>query len=128
VPVTPKASWKEAAAFTRQMAEAMAADEPDRYTTTSVKAEREGRIFIDYLRNNREASAIAPYSTRSREGAPVATPIAWDELSPKLKPNGFTVTNLAKRLGALKVDPWADIGRIDQALPEAKRARRKSKG
>jgi bifunctional non-homologous end joining protein LigD len=128
VPVTPKAPWKEAAAFTRQMAEAMAADEPDRYTTTSVKAEREGKIFIDYLRNNREASAVAPYSTRSREGAPVATPVAWDELSPKIRPNGFTVQNLPKRLEALKADPWEDLTKIDQVLPETKRARRKPKG
>ncbi len=118
VPLKPKASWKEALAFSRGIAEAMAADEADRYTTTSVKQEREGRIFIDYLRNNREASAVAPYSTRSRPGAPVATPIAWEELSPDLRPNGFTVENLSKRLTSLKKDPWAEIGRIDQVLPE----------
>jgi bifunctional non-homologous end joining protein LigD len=127
VPLTPSAPWKDALAFTRGMAEAMAADEPDRYTTTSVKQEREGRIFIDYLRNNREASAVAPYSTRSRPGAPVATPVAWDELTPDLKPNGFTVENLAKRLARLK-DPWSEIGRIKQALPERKRAKRRVKG
>jgi bifunctional non-homologous end joining protein LigD len=127
VPLTPRAPWKEALAFTRGMAEAMAADEPDRYTTTSVKQEREGRIFIDYLRNNREASAVAPYSTRSRPGAPVAAPVAWEELTPDLRPNGFTVENLGERLARLK-DPWREIGRIEQALPERKRARRGSKG
>lgn len=127
MPLTPRASWKEALAFTRGMAEAMAADEPERYTTTSVKQEREGRIFIDYLRNNREASAVAPYSTRSRPGAPVATPVAWDELSPDLKPNGFTVQNLPERLRKLGKDPWADLPRIDQSLPETKRSRRKAK-
>ncbi len=128
VPLKPKASWKEALAFSRGIAEAMAADEPDRYTTTSAKQEREGRIFIDYLRNNREASAVAPYSTRSRPGAPVATPIAWEELSPDLRPNGFTVENLSKRLTSLKKDPWAEIGRIDQVLleqPSSKRTSRK---
>jgi bifunctional non-homologous end joining protein LigD len=123
VPLKPKAPWKEALAFSRGIAEAMAADEPERYTTTSVKQEREGRIFIDYLRNNREASAVAPYSTRSRPGAPVATPVAWEELSPDLKPNGFTVENLGRRLSALKKDPWADIGKIDQVLPEQKSSR-----
>jgi bifunctional non-homologous end joining protein LigD len=92
-----------------------------------VKQEREGRIFIDYLRNNREASAVAPYSTRSRPGAPVATPIAWDELSSDLRPNGFTVENLGRRLLCLKRDPWADIGKIDQVLPEAKPAKRTSR-
>jgi bifunctional non-homologous end joining protein LigD len=124
VPLKPKAPWKEALAFSRGIAEAMAADEPDRYTTTSVKQEREGRIFIDYLRNNREASAVAPYSTRSRPGAPVATPIAWDELSPDLKPNGVTAKNLGKRLTSLKKDPWADIGKIDQVLPEQTSSKR----
>jgi bifunctional non-homologous end joining protein LigD len=127
VPLKPKALWKDALAFTRNIAEAMAADEPDRYTTTSVKQEREGRIFIDYLRNNREASAVAPYSTRSRPGAPVATPVAWEELSADLKPNGFTVENLRKRLAALKKDPWADLGKVDQVLPEQKPAKRTSR-
>ncbi|WP_425286907.1 non-homologous end-joining DNA ligase [Microvirga vignae] len=126
VPLKPKAPWKEALAFTRSMAEAMAKDEPDRYTTKSVKNERQGRIFIDYLRNNREASAVAPYSTRSRPGASVATPIAWEELTPDLKPNGFTVKNLGERLAALRQDPWAEIAKVDQVLPEAKRSKRTS--
>jgi bifunctional non-homologous end joining protein LigD len=128
VPLTPKASWKEASAFTREVAEAMAADEPERYTTTSVKSERAARIFIDYLRNNREATAVAAYSTRSRPGAPVSTPVAWEELSPRLKPNGFTVKNLAKRLGSLKKDPWAQMREVEQALPERRRSRASSKG
>jgi len=127
VPLKPKAPWKDALAFTREIAEAMAADEPDRYTTTSVKQEREGRIFIDYLRNNREASAIAPYSTRSRPGAPVATPVAWEELSPELRPNGFTVKNLGERLASLKRDPWAEMGKVDQVLPERRAAKRKAR-
>jgi bifunctional non-homologous end joining protein LigD len=127
VPIKPQAPWKDALAFTREIAEAMAADEPDRYTTTSVKQEREGRIFIDYLRNNREASAVAPYSTRSRPGAPVATPIAWEELSPALKPNGFTVENLGKRLASLKRDPWAEMSKVDQVLPERQTSKRSSR-
>ncbi|QRM31022.1 non-homologous end-joining DNA ligase [Microvirga sp. VF16] len=127
VPIKPKAPWKDANAFTREIAEAMAADEPDRYTTTSVKQERAGRIFIDYLRNNREASAIAPYSSRSRPGAPVATPVAWEELSSDLKPNGFTVENLSKRLTTLKRDPWAGMNKVDQVLPERRTAKRTSR-
>ncbi|MCB8821196.1 non-homologous end-joining DNA ligase [Microvirga rosea] len=123
-PLTPKASWKDAMTFTRDLAQAMAADEPKRYTTTSVKQEREGRIFIDYLRNNREATAVAPYSTRSRPGAPVSTPLAWEELSAKIKPNGFTVQNLGKRLAALRRDPWADMAKVDQILPAPTRKRR----
>lgn len=129
VPLKPKASWKDALTFTRSVAEAMEADEPNRYTSTSAKQERKGKIFIDYLRNNREASAVAPYSTRSRPGAPVATPIGWDGLTPALKPNGFTVENLGERLKALRNDPWAEIDKIDQELPvkaKAKRSSRKS--
>lgn len=127
-PLKPQASWSDALAFTRSMAEAMMKDEPDRYTTTSVKDERTGKIFIDYLRNNREASAIAPYSTRSRPGAPVATPVLWEELSADLKPNGFTVKNLPQRLTKLKRDPWADLSNIDQVLPtRARRASSKNK-
>ncbi|MBA1156514.1 non-homologous end-joining DNA ligase [Microvirga mediterraneensis] len=127
VPLKPKAPWKDALVFTRDLAEAMAADEPDRYTTTSVKQEREGRIFIDYLRNNREASAIAPYSTRSRAGAPVATPVAWEELTHDLKPNGFTVKNLSERLASLKRDPWADLSKVDQVLPARRPSKRTSR-
>jgi bifunctional non-homologous end joining protein LigD len=127
VPLKPKASWKDALTFTRSVAEAMEADEPNRYTSTSVKQERKGKIFIDYLRNNREASAVAPYSTRSRPGAPVATPIAWEELTPDLKPNGFTVENLDERLAKLRNDPWADIGKIDQVLPTQMKAKRSSR-
>ncbi|PVE23704.1 ATP-dependent DNA ligase [Microvirga sp. KLBC 81] len=126
VPVKPKAPWKDALAFTRSMAEAMAKDEPDRYTTTSIKNERQGRIFIDYLRNNREASAVAPYSTRSRPGAPVAIPIGWEELTPDLKANGFTVMNLGGRLASLRQDPWAEITKVDQVMPEVKRSKRSS--
>jgi bifunctional non-homologous end joining protein LigD len=127
VPVKPKAAWPDALTFTRELAEAMAADEPDRYTTTSVKQEREGRIFIDYLRNNREASAVAPYSTRSRPGAPVATPVAWEELTSDLRPNGFTVENVGKRLASLRKDPWAEIESADQVLPEPKTSKRTSR-
>jgi bifunctional non-homologous end joining protein LigD len=125
VPLKPKAAWKEALAFTRQVAEAMAGDEPERYTTTSVKQEREGRIFIDYLRNNREASAVAPYSTRSRPGAPVATPVDWKELTPDLRPNGYNVETIGRRLASLKRDPWADMGKVDQVLPEGRGSRKK---
>jgi bifunctional non-homologous end joining protein LigD len=126
VPLIPRASWTDALTFTRNLAEAMAKDDPERYTTASTKGERTGRIFIDYQRNSREASAVAPYSTRSRPGAPVATPIAWEELSRDLKPNGFTVRNLSERLTSPRRDPWADIARINQVLPEMKRSKRAS--
>lgn len=95
----------------------MAADAPQRFLTRISKAERRGRIFIDYLRNDPTSTAIAAYSTRSRAGAPVATPIAWEELRPDLDPGSFTVRTVPERLANLRRDPWADIGDVKQSLP-----------
>src|SRR3712207_1338788 len=86
VPLTPKAGWDEVKTFARELAEAMERDSPQRYVSTSVKKARRGRIYVDYLRNGRGATAIAAYSTRARPGAPVAAPLAWEELTPAIKP------------------------------------------
>jgi len=83
------------------------------------KAERKGRIFIDYLRNDATATAIAPYSTRAKQGAPVAVPLSWEELTPELDPAAFTIETVPQRLKQLNNDPWADIGRMHQRLPAA---------
>ena len=80
------------------------------------KAKRKGRIFIDYLRNARGATAVEAYSTRARAGAPVSTPVRWEELGPKLSPNQWTVENFAQRLKKLKTDPWEDYGSVKQTL------------
>ena len=79
LPIKPT-PWDEAKDFCHAMALAMAADAPDRYVASATKSKRNNRIFIDYLRNSREATAVAPYSTRARPGAPVSTPIDWSEL------------------------------------------------
>ena len=78
---------------------------------------RKDRIFIDYLRNSREATAIAPYSTRARPGATVSAPLTWEELGAQKISNAFTVENLPKRLTRLRRDPWETIARLKQALP-----------
>jgi bifunctional non-homologous end joining protein LigD len=117
VPVTG-AGWDETKDFAHAMVLAMAADSPDRYVSKMTKSIRGGKIFIDYLRNGRGATAIVAYSTRARAGAPLSVPVNWDELGPKLAPNKFTVLNIGKRLGALKKDPWADIGKVKQKLPK----------
>ena len=109
--------WDEAKDFSHAMVLAMTADAPDRYVAKMTKSIRTGRIFLDYLRNGRGATAIVAYSTRARPGATVSTPVAWDELGPKLAPNKFTVLNIGKRLAQLKSDPWAGIGKIRQKLP-----------
>jgi len=119
LPIRPT-PWEQAKAFTKIVAEAMEADEPGRYVSTATKAKRNKRIFVDYLRNSREATAIAPYSTRARPGAPVSVPIDWSELSSLKAANQYTVQNLMQRLSRLRTDPWAAIGRIKQALPKLK--------
>ncbi len=116
LPIKPT-PWDDAKDFCRRIAEQMAADSPDRFTATIKKVARKDRIFIDYLRNSREATAIAPYSTRARPGATVSAPLTWEELGAQKTSNGFTVENLPKRLARLRRDPWETIGRLKQALP-----------
>jgi len=112
--------WDEAKAFARGVAEAMAADMPERYTAAISKNKRNNRIFIDYLRNSREATAVAPYSTRARPGAPVSVPIDWSELGSLKGADQFTVLTLPARLSRQRKDPWATIGRFKQKLPRLK--------
>jgi bifunctional non-homologous end joining protein LigD len=116
--------WDEAKDFCRQVAERMAADAPDRFTATIKKSARGNRILIDYLRNSREATAVAPYSTRARPGAPVSVPIAWDELKTLKSASQYTVLNIQQRLSRVRADPWKDIGKLRQVLPPAKRIRK----
>jgi len=119
LPIAPT-PWDEAKAFARGVAEAMAADMPERYTAAISKNKRNNRIFIDYLRNSREATAVAPYSTRARPGAPVSVPIDWSELGSLKGADQFTVLNLPARLSRQRKDPWATIGRFKQKLPRLK--------
>ncbi len=119
VPIKP-VPWDVAKRFAQTVAASMAKDEPQRYTANPIKARRHGRVFIDYLRNSREATAIVPYSTRARAGAPVSVPLAWDELTSLKSAHQYTVKNLAQRLSKLRADPWAGLGRSRQALPKFK--------
>lgn len=105
-PLEPKADWPAVKAFTKAMADSMAADSPDQYVSTITKSKRRGKILIDYLRNQRGMTAVAPYSTRARPGAAVSMPLDWVELSPGIGPGYFTVDNTPTRLAALTSDPW----------------------
>ncbi len=116
-PLKPQAKWPAVKAWCQSLARAMAADQPDRYVATIAKAKRRGRILVDYLRNQRGATAVAPWSTRARPGAAVSTPITWEELGPEIGPAHFTVLNLPARLAAV-TDPWADFFARARPLPK----------
>ncbi len=116
VPVTRRSDWDEARGFTQAVARAMVADEPDRFTAKMTKSRRTGRIFVDYLRNARNATAIADYSTRARPGAPVAAPLAWDEVSPRAKdPPSHSIRDVPARL-VEGGDPWAGYDDVRQSI------------
>ncbi|MDB5395977.1 MAG: ligD [Rhodospirillales bacterium] len=110
--------WPLIKEFARAVATATAA-ESDRYVTVMTKAKRTGKIFIDFFRNDRGATAVAPYSTRARPGAPVATPLHWREATPALTPSHFTVEAMARRLAQLPDDPWAPMLTMKQAIGQA---------
>jgi bifunctional non-homologous end joining protein LigD len=116
VPLRPEASWDALRALGEGIGAEMTRRAPARYTINPLKAARRGRIFIDYLRNVRGATAVAAYSPRAKRGAPVSTPLAWSELSAKTRPEAFTVETVPKRLATLRRDPWAEFFSVDQAI------------
>jgi len=118
VPLAPRRiEWEAAKSFTRSVAEEFASAQPERFIATMSKARRRGKIFIDYLRNDRGATAVAPYATRAKPGAPVSCPLAWDELSAKVHSDAFTVANVPARLQSLKTDPWEGFFNVKQQIP-----------
>ncbi len=108
------ADWDTTKAFAQRIALAMAADSPKLYVGKMTKSLRQGKIFIDYFRNSREATSVSAYSTRARDGAPVSMPVSWEALPRTTGGNQFTVRNLKKYL---RNDPWSGIGKVRQKLP-----------
>lgn len=106
VPLTRRAEWPRVKQFVHDLAQRLAEANPERYVAQAAKEKRKQRIFIDYLRNDRAQSAIAPYSTRAHKGAPVATPVSWDELSRLRAANSFHIGDMTERMKA--ADPWAE--------------------
>lgn len=106
-PIACTVGWGEARAATKAIADSVAADEPLLYTTNPLKDRRQGRIFIDYIRNTRGATAVCAYSTRARDRAPVSVPVRWDELEAGVRSDGYTISSVPRRLRALGSDPWA---------------------
>ncbi|XYI00340.1 non-homologous end-joining DNA ligase [Sorangium sp. So ce1128] len=119
VPLAPRSGWDECLAFTKALAGDIARRDPKGYTIVVSKAQRKGKIFIDYLRNTRGATSVAAYSTRARPGAPVSTPLSWEELGPEVRSDQFTIRNLPERLASLKADPWARYGNVRQKITPA---------
>ena len=117
-PIARRTTWDDFKNFSHAIADQMAAAEPKAYTATASKAHRADRIYVDYLRNGRGATFVAPYSPRARPNAPVATPIAWDELAAGIDPATFTTRSIPARLGARR-DPWAKLHGLDQTLTAA---------
>jgi bifunctional non-homologous end joining protein LigD len=116
VPIARRYSWPEIKQFAKDIAERLVFEAPEQYIATMSKAARQGKIFIDYLRNERGATAVVAYSSRAKTGAPVSTPIAWEELRGLKSPQQFTVENLAKRLQKLRSDPWEDLPDLRQSI------------
>ncbi len=116
VPVAPRLGWDAVKEFARWVAERFVAAYPDRFTANMAKRARRGRIFIDYLRNMRGATAIGAYSPRAQPGAPVATPLSWEEVENGIRPDAFSVATVPTRLARLKSDPWAEMLHLRQSI------------
>jgi bifunctional non-homologous end joining protein LigD len=111
------ADFDDVRRFARDAARVVAARFPDSFTTEVRKEKRKGRLFLDVGRNAYGQHAVAPYSVRPRAGAPVATPIDWDELDGRLKPSSFTIKTVLDRLSD-GVDPWSGMSRRRRSLSE----------
>jgi bifunctional non-homologous end joining protein LigD len=119
VPLDASTDWPTVKSFADRFSRAIAEAEPEMFTANIRKVQRKGRIFLDWLRNQRGATAVMPYSARAREGAPVAAPIAWDELDRYGGGNHFSIRDvdaLLDRAGSKALAGW---GKAKQALPDA---------
>jgi bifunctional non-homologous end joining protein LigD len=119
VPLSRRNDWDEVKGFSKLVADLIEQADPRHFTANMSKGKRRGKIFIDYLRNGRGATAICNYSTRAKPQAPVSVPLSWDELTPSLHSDEFTIRNLPDRLKSLQRDPWAKIASIRQSLSKA---------
>ncbi|WP_372166115.1 DNA ligase D [Xanthomonas axonopodis] len=116
VPLNPGCDWEVTKRFAKGFADALAQAQPQRFIATATKRLRNKRIFVDYLRNGRGATAVASYSLRGRPGAPVALPLAWSDLSKLQRADAFTLRDVPEKLRRRSKDPWADMDGIRQNL------------
>lgn len=118
-PLAPALGWREVKMFAKGVAMRLAADDPARFTAVATKARRKGKIYIDYLRNERSASAIAPYSPRARDTPSVAAPIGWSELPRLERADAYTIASLPRRLASLGSNPWEGYFDLRQTISQA---------
>ena len=119
VPLQRVHTWEEVKSFSKALAEHLAQLIPERFLANMSKQKRKGKIYVDYLRNGKGATAVAAYSTRARPGAPLSVPLSWDELSNDLRSDHFTIHNIHERLGRLRKDPWKDYFKTRQRITRA---------
>lgn len=117
-PLAPQTAWPEVKAFCKAFAQGLERDEPSRFVANMSKAKRKGRMFVDYLRNERGSTAVTPFSTRSREGAPCAVPVSWDEVPELQAANQFSLETAAARAAA--PDPWEGYDALKQIIDAEK--------
>ena len=122
-PIRTGAGWDAVRAWSRGFAEAMEAEAPDRYVSTTRKADRRNRILVDWLRNGLGSTAVASFSPRARPGAGVAMPLAWREVTPGLDSMAYTLRTVPGRLARRKTDPWAGFADAARELPALPRQR-----
>jgi bifunctional non-homologous end joining protein LigD len=120
-PLSRRNTWDQLKEFAHALADDMVRQAPERLIATMSKAKRRGKVYVDYLRNQRGATAIASYSSRARTGAPVAMPLAWEELSTRTKPDGYSVISVPKRLKTA-ADPWNGFFAVRQSITQSMRA------
>jgi bifunctional non-homologous end joining protein LigD len=123
VPLQRRHSWDEVKGFSKSLAGHMARTIPERFTDNMSKRVRKGKVYIDFLRNSQGATAVAAYSTRAKPGAPISVPLTWDECSPEIRSDRFTLHNIEERLSQHAKDPWAEYAKVRQHLTESMKRR-----
>lgn len=116
VPLKPKAKWDEVKTFAHDFADAMVQAQPERYTATLAKKARKGRIFIDYLRNGRGSTTVAPYSPRANEDAAISMPINWELMEGNISPKAFAIDGKKTREILKRPDAWHDFFKVGKSL------------
>jgi bifunctional non-homologous end joining protein LigD len=121
VPLQRRHSWEEVKSFSKALAGHLTRTIPDRFTDNMAKRVRQGKVYVDFLRNSQGATAVAAYSTRAKPGAPLSIPLTWDELSEDLRSDDITLRNFEKRVARHRKDPWGLYKRVRQFITPAMR-------